>query len=140
MNIGPDEDGVIPEESVQILDKVGEWLGENGESIFDTTVLPDFPYDIPWGNITYNAKRRNLYFHVKEYPTLTPKISLIGLKNKVKAVSLLKTGESLNFVRSYEQARDEERFRIVLPEKCPDTIDTVVVVEIEGTPDIQRLI
>lgn len=140
LNIGPDEDGVIPEASVKILDKVGEWLETNGESIFDTSVLPDFPYVIPWGNITYNAKLNKLYFHVKVYPTLTPKISLIDLKNKVTNVNLLKTGEPLQFARSYEQARDEARFRIMLPRECPDPIDTVAIVEIEGTPDIQKLV
>lgn len=140
LNIGPDADGVIPAESVRILDKVGKWLEENGESIFNTSVLPDFPYDNPWGNITYNEELGKLYFHVKKYPTLTPKISIIGLKNKVKAVSLLKTGEPLAFVRSYEQARDEERFRIVLPEEAPGAIDTVAVVEIEGQLDIQKLV
>lgn len=139
LNIGPDADGVIPEDSVRILDGVGKWLSVNGESIFNTDVLPDFPYDIPWGNITYSSRTGKMYFHIKKYPTLTPKVSVIGIKNKVRSATLLKTGESLRTTQSYEQARDENRFGIYLPEECPDSVDTVAVVDIEGEPDIQIL-
>jgi len=140
LNVGPDPDGVIPQESVRILDRVGEWLDINGDSIYNTTVLPDFPYEIPWGNITYRTDLGKLYFHIKNYPSNTKRILLAGLKNKVKSVSFLKNREALDFNQDYEQARDEERFRIMLPEECPDPIDTVAVVEIEGTPDVQKLV
>ncbi len=139
LNVGPDADGDIPPASVKILDRVGEWLKINGESIYDTVALPDFPYDIPWGNITYNDKTGRLYFHVKNYPKLTPKVQVIGIKNKIRRVYLLKTGEELKFTQSYEQARDEERFAVYLPQECPDSTDTVVVVEPEGVPRIQVL-
>ena len=68
-----------------------------------------------------------------------PRIALIGLKNKVLSVKLLETGEPLRFGQTYEKARDENRLAIFLPKDCPDTRDTVLAVEIEGIPDIQRL-
>lgn len=139
LNIGPDENGEIPQKSEIVLDRVGQWLYKNGQSIYNSEAIDDFPYMIPWGNITYVKKTGCLYFHVKKYPALMPRIALIGLKNKVLSVKLLETGEPLRFGQTYEKARDENRLAIFLPEKCPDKRDTVLAVEIEGIPDIQRL-
>ena len=139
LNIGPDSDGRIPEESVRILSRVGEWLQENGESIYKTSVLPDFPYEIKWGNLTYRKEEKKLYLHIKKYPKLTPRVSILGLKTRVKAAHLLKTGEELTFTQTYEQARDEERFAVWIPEICPDPTDTVVVLTLDGDVDVQIL-
>ena len=139
LNVGPDAEGVIPEESIRVLDSVGEWLELNGESIYNTTVMPDFPYDIPWGTITYRKEINTLYFHIKNYPSHTKRVFVAGIKNKVKAIRFLTSEAPVTFVQDYEQARDEERFRVMLPAECPDNIDTVVAVEIEGELDVQTL-
>ncbi len=36
LNVGPDGDGIIPEESVRVLKEVGEWMKVNGEAIYGT--------------------------------------------------------------------------------------------------------
>src|SRR5690348_18155774 len=36
LNIGPQPDGSIPEESVQVLTQAGQWMNRNGESIYVT--------------------------------------------------------------------------------------------------------
>jgi alpha-L-fucosidase len=36
LNVGPKGDGSIPKETLDILNKVGEWLKRNGEAIYDT--------------------------------------------------------------------------------------------------------
>jgi alpha-L-fucosidase len=139
LNIGPDADGVIPEESIKIMDKVGEWMDKNGESIYGTSTFPPFPYDASWGNMTYNAEEKKLYVHVLRYPVITPKISSIGLKTKIKKAYLLSTGEEVKFSQTYEQAREEERLAITVPVTAPDTTDTVVVLELEDDIRVQKL-
>jgi len=139
LNVGPDREGRIPERSVEILDRVGEWLARNGESIYGTSVLPDFPYEIKWGNMTYRKEGRTLYLHIKKYPKLTPRVSILGLKTRVRSARLLETGEALRFTQTYEYARDEERFAVWIPEICPDPVDTVVALELEDEPEAQRL-
>ena len=57
----------------------------------------------------------------------------------MKRTYLLKTGEELRFKQLYEPAREEERLHVFLPEKAPDDLDTVVVLEIEGEPRVQTL-
>nr|WP_207207989.1 alpha-L-fucosidase [Xylanivirga thermophila] len=34
LNVGPNAKGIIPEESVEILKKVGKWMSKNGDSIY----------------------------------------------------------------------------------------------------------
>ena len=139
LNIGPDADGVIPEPSIEIMDKVGEWMEKNGESLYGTTTYPTFPYDASWGNMTYDAEEKKLYLHVLKYPVITPKISSIGLKTRIKKAYLLASGEEVKFSQSYEQAREEERLAVMLPKECPDATDTVVVLELEGDIAVQKL-
>lgn len=139
LNIGPDAEGVIPERSVEILDDVGAWLEKNGESIYGTSIFPPFPYDASWGNMTYNAEKKRLYVHVINYPKITPRLGLIGLKNKIKKAYLLATGEPVQFLQTFEQARQEERLALFLPDVCPDKTDTVVVLELDGDIRVQKL-
>ena len=140
LNVGPDEKGLIPEASVKVLDDVGEWLKVNGESIFGTVSAPDFPYLIPWGEVTCNKEKRTLYFHVQNYPKIAPyRILLTGMKTKVKRITLLADGTEVRYGQSYETARDEHRLYLFLPEECPDRFDTVIAVELEGEVEVQTI-
>jgi len=137
LNVGPDKNGEIPVASEQILSAVGRWLKINGESIYATDAAPNFPYIINWGDVTYSEKNKILYLHVKKYPGFPYRIKLTGLITKVKEINLLATGEKLKFIQSYEQARDEQRLYIYLPEVPPDTDDTVIKVSLYGTAQAQ---
>lgn len=96
LNVGPDARGNIPEESVNILQKVGSWLKKNGESIYgcgaSTLSKPD------WGR--YTAKENALYAHWL-YPTIGA-INTRGVDGaKVKNVYMLCTGAELPYQKSW---------------------------------------
>ena len=137
LNVGPDEFGGIPERSDEILCEVGKWLEKNGESIYGTSNIPNFPYMISWGDMTYDEKLEVLYLHVQNYPHFPYRILLTGLKTKAESVTLLGDGTPLKISQSYEIARDEHRLYIFLPEICPDADDTVVAVKLEGKAEVQ---
>ena len=139
LNVGPDEFGCIPKRSDEILCEVGKWLEKNGESIYGTTNIPNFPYMIPWGNLTYDDSSSVLYLHVQKYPRFPYRILLTGLKTKALNVSLLGDGTPLKISQSYEIARDEHRLYIFLPEMCPDADDTVVAVKLDGRAEVQTI-
>lgn len=40
LNVGPKEDGTIPEESVRILDEAGEWLARHREAVTESERHP----------------------------------------------------------------------------------------------------
>jgi len=129
LNIGPDAMGTIPEESSRILTSVGKWLEINGESIYGAESTIEMPYCIPWGACT--MKRGHLYLHVFKYP-VTHIVCLFNLKIDIKRITLLDGGDELKYIQTYEPARNEDRLRIYLPKKLPDTLDTVIDVEYKG--------
>jgi alpha-L-fucosidase len=94
LNIGPDSLGRVPEESLRILDHVGQYVTENAEAIFGTRVLENpYPYELDWANFTH--KQNVLFVHVHKGQKRT--IYLPNIGNKVEKVSLLGTNESLPF-------------------------------------------
>lgn len=62
LNVGSDATGRIPRESVEILTEVGEWMEENGRSIYGCGIS-EFPKP-EWGRFTQNGNK--LYAHVME--------------------------------------------------------------------------
>ena len=137
LNIGPDGIGNIPEGSVAVLEEVGRWIEKNGESVYGTEPVPDFPYQIRWGKLTMRPGK--LYLHVFQYPRFPYEIMLAELKTRVNKVYILDSGKELEFYQSYEPGRDEYRFRIILPEKCEDSLDLVVCAELDGPVKVHGL-
>lgn len=137
LNIGPKPDGSIPEESVRILEAVGQWTSGNGAAIYGAQ-----GGELSWGvNTDYTRKGNKLYVHVYNWPSDTPAVqwmpifqtatvvALGGLQTKVKAVRLLKSGEPVTFTQ------EEYTVRFTgLPKMPPDNPATVLEVECEGEP------
>jgi alpha-L-fucosidase len=123
MNIGPMGNGVIDPRDTAILHGIGHWLKTNGESIYGAGASP-LPLQY-WGEVT--AKGNKLYLHVFNWPA-DGKLVLGGIQGKIKNAALLATGETLRFTRKNASDRI---FNV--PAKAPDTVNTVIVVETEGT-------
>ncbi len=137
LNVGPDERGIIPQGSVDILQTVGQWLKVNGDSIYETRPAPDFPYRMEWGGIT--AKAGKLFMHIFDWPKSLPyEIEIYGLTTKVKKAYMLSdpTQKPIEIHQRYELARDEYRLRVLLPDAPLDPLDTVVVLELDGEAKI----
>ncbi|WP_148409863.1 alpha-L-fucosidase [Murimonas intestini] len=137
LNVGPDGEGRIPPGSCEVLQRVGEWLEKNGESIYGTLPMPDTTYQIRWGKLT--AGQGRLYLHVLEYPRFPYEILIVGLETAVKRVFLLENGRELTFYQSYEPARDEYRFRVLLPEERSEDLAVTVCAELDGELKFQKL-
>ena len=132
LNVGPTGEGVIPGPSVAILDSVGSWMDRNSESIYGTSPSP-FPTEFPWGYCT--RKGDLLYFHVFDWPA-EGRLRLAGLNNRIRtAYQLSKKTERLDYKRD-----NEDEWLISLPDSRPDPINSVVVVQIDGAPDIDPLV
>ena len=82
LNIGPDADGAVPPESAAVLDAVGDWLAQYGESILGTRAVPDFPYLLNWGSLTWKPSERRLFFHVRQYPGVAGRVLLTGRRRR----------------------------------------------------------
>ncbi|UAY54175.1 alpha-L-fucosidase [Arachidicoccus terrestris] len=125
MNIGPMGTGEMASEDLTILSGIGRWMQNNGESIYGTTATP-LPLQ-SWGVSTY--KPGKLYLHVFNYPT-DGKLYVGGLVSTCKRAYLLTDkGRRLSVSRS-----GKLDLTIGLPDKAPDTVNTVVVLEL-ATPE-----
>jgi alpha-L-fucosidase len=131
LNVGPDAMGKIPDESVQILTKVGEWMARNGESIYGCGGTDN---EKPvWGRIT--GKENKLYLHWM-YPKVGH-INLEGYHDKVKFVSLLPDGSELPTAGTWWGNQEEGNFFINVESPTyktyplPDDINTVIEVELK---------
>ncbi len=135
LNVGPDGDGVIPEEARACLDEVGRWMEVNGEAVYGTKGSPfaDAPLQ---GRIT--AKGNRLFFHVFDWKETA---SLFGLKNRVKSCSLLSdSSHEIRFTQHMDSVLGYTRLKLDLPEPPPDPYCTVIVIECEGEPEAGGII
>ena len=127
LNVGPTAEGTIPEGSVRTLREVGKWMSVNGESIYGTTAGPFAK--MPWGRCT--AKPGKLYLHVFNWPS-DGRLVVPGLRNKVARAYWLAAKDQLLF----RVTQGTEQVTVAVPPKALDPIDTVIVLEIEGKPDV----
>lgn len=83
LNVGPDGRGRIPKQTETLLREIGEWMRENGESIYGAGAakLPKPEY----GRFTQKGKL--LYVHVTDPPI--GQIVLPGLRNKIAFARLV---------------------------------------------------
>jgi alpha-L-fucosidase len=129
LNVGPTAEGLIPSESVARLRDIGRWIRFNGESIYGTSASPFRKLD--WGRCTQKALpdgKTRLYLHVFDWP-IDGKLVAGGLDNKVVNTFLLAKGKD----KSLPVRREGNDVIIEVASKAPDSIDSVVAVDIEGS-------
>jgi alpha-L-fucosidase len=131
LNVGPRADGTFPPESVERLAAIGTWMKINGEAIHGTTASPFAA--LPFGRCTQKPVPggTRLYLHIFEWPA-DRMLLLPGLTNKARKASVLGAakGASLAFRQT------DEGVLITLPASAPDTISTVVALDITGIPEV----
>lgn len=128
LNVGPTAEGVIPEPSMERLKEMGAWLKVNGEAVYGTSASP-FP-KLAWGRCT--RKGQTLYLHVFDWPA--DGILRVPLKNRVSAAALL--AEPRGARQGLAVTAKESEVEIRVPTKAPDAVASVVMVRIEGEPQV----
>jgi alpha-L-fucosidase len=126
LNIGPDALGNIPKESIDILDRVGEFLKLNGDSIYATTTTDQYIYDVE--DCLFTSKPYKLYIHLFSPMAY---LQLLNIGNRIKRAYILSTGEEID-VTVRRTCEDDSSWEFYLPkDNWPDDIDTVICVEME---------
>ncbi len=120
LNIGPKGDGSIPQESIDAMHAIGEWMAVNGEAIYATTASP---FEQPaWGR--YTKKPGKLYAHVFEWPS-DGKLS-IPLKGERVTKAYLLADSSRKALKTQTTS---DGVVIQVPDQAPDAIASVIAVE-----------
>lgn len=127
LNVGPKPDGRLPSASLKRLRRIGKWMDVNGESIYGCTGSP-----LTWTNYGRTTmKGENVYVHFSKCWPKRGKCVLAGLKNPIRAATILGTDIELKVT-----PKDVRMVLSGLPRKPPDKIDTVVKIEVEGPPEV----
>jgi alpha-L-fucosidase len=123
LNIGPKADGSIPEQSVEILTKVGQWMDSHGELIHKADKCKVRSSELA----QFTRQGNTLYIHTYFWPGET--LAVGGLQQKVLSAKMYPSGKPVKF----EQQDFRVRF-MGLPASAPDPLVTTLAVEIDGEP------
>ena len=132
LNVGPTAEGEFPPESVERLRAIGRWMTINAESIHPTEASP-FPA-LAWGRATQKPMASGLtrlYLHVFDWPR-DGTLVVDGIMNDAKTAHLLADRARTPLAVT----RKEDALLIQLPATPPDRIDSVVVLDVVGKPDV----
>jgi len=131
LNVGPTSEGLFPQPSIDRLKEIGDWMKVNGEAIYGTNASP-FKY-LGWGRCTQKTIKggTRLYLHVFDWPA-NGKLLVPGIFNKVKKTYLLNDEEK----KTLASIRIEDTRVISVPLAAPDKINSVIVIDIVGKPDV----
>ncbi len=134
LNVGPTAAGLFPDESILRLKEMGDWMKKNGESIHGTSASPLGSFD--WGRITMKQKDGNtiLYLHVFEAPR-DNKLVLNGVANTPMGASFLGSPSA----KAPKVERMDDGIVVELPQAMPDKINSVIMLQLKGKPDIHLL-
>jgi Alpha-L-fucosidase len=113
LNIGPRPDGTLPDEAIERLKVMGEWLRANGESIYGTKV--GCVEEQGWGVTT--QKDNVLYVHVLDWQ---PTIFLPLQGHKAVSANLFCNGAKVSFTQT------REGIILILPQKAEGQVDQIV--------------
>jgi len=130
LNVGPTPEGLIPEASIERLEAMGRWMDVNSESIYGTTASPF--RRLPWGRCT--KKPGVLYLHVFDWPE-DGRLLVPGLQSDVRMARLL--ADALATALETEKTADSVVVRV--PAQPIDPVATVVVLEIDGDPNVLEM-
>src|SRR6185312_6076753 len=123
LNIGPRGDGSIPEESVRVLEEVGQWMSKNGETIYKSDLCQ--PRRSNYASFTRIGN--TLFMHVHYWPG--GDVEMGGLMTTAKSARMYATNKNLDF------KQDPYQLKIYnLPPQPPDHPVTTIAIECEAEP------
>ena len=139
LNVGPQANGQIPQESIDRLMRIGQWMETNGDAIYGTHASPFVR--LPWGRCTQKALpngQTRLYFHIFDWPKsidgTTNALVIPGLSSEVLSARLL---GATGFVS--QSSRQGDGWSISIPVAAPDDVSSVIAVDIAGEPKVAAL-
>ncbi|MFM9024320.1 MAG: alpha-L-fucosidase [Planctomycetaceae bacterium] len=135
LNVGPTAEGLIPQPSVERLERVGAWMRRNGAAIYATQASPF--KRLPWGRCTQKPHDggTTLFLHVFDWPA-DGRLVVPGLRNETVSARVLDDAANTPL----PIAAGAEGPVIQVPSTAPDAICSVVVLEIKGPPEVAAIL
>lgn len=128
LNIGPRGDGSVPARAAGALRASGDWIRSHPEVIYGAESSP-WRHALPWGDVTRRGDK--LFLSVFDWPA-SGRIHLPGLKTAIRSAELMKPAG----LQALEHERNGAWTTISLPSSAPETLVPVVVLELEGSAEV----
>lgn len=125
LNIGPDADGNVPKESIEILNEVGKYVKENAEAIYGTKRVALYHYELEWAQFT--SKDYKLFVHILQ-PRM--RVEVINIANQVKRAYIVRDGRELEFTVG-KVCEGDGYIEVELPEDMQEQKNYAVCIEME---------
>jgi alpha-L-fucosidase len=120
LDVGPMPDGRIEPRQVEVLRRVGVWMGSHGEGIYGARGGPWKPTK----GVASTRRGNIIYLHILKWKT--DAIELPEVPREMRSVSLVNGGEA-------KAVRRDGKLIITVPELARDPLDTVVKIELNGS-------
>ena len=130
LDIGPREDGTIPEEQVAALRGIGRWTRKHAEAVYQTRA--GIPTQYFQGYTTLNRAGDVLYLYLPYRPN--GMVEVKGLVSKVKRAYVVGTGEELDY-KMWNQPSWSSipgNFYVTVPDRVLDPDITVIALQLDG--------
>ncbi|MET7000888.1 alpha-L-fucosidase [Chitinophaga defluvii] len=136
LDIGPKEDGTIPEEQVHVLKGLGAWNKRNGAAIFGT--IGGIPMGHFYGPTTLSKDSTTLYLFLPG--RMSGQVMLKGLMNKIESITVLGNGTQLQhkIVGKISWSAVPGLVYIDVPENVLDKYMTVLEVKLDKRIKLYR--
>lgn len=115
VNVGPDKDGHIPPQVIARMKEIGDWLRENGESIYKTRGGPFEPVDNVYGS-TYHENK--VYIHILDTERFAKEV-LPNIPYTIQSCTY--KGTEVAFTQ------EDAGIKITLPKNLEKEADTILV-------------
>lgn len=136
LDMGPKEDGTIPEEQITVLKELGAWNKRNGEAIFNT--IGGIPQGHFYGPTTLSKDSTTLYLFLDG--KISGQLMLKGLDNKVEEITVLGNGTKLThkIVGKISWSHVPGLVYIDVPENVQDKYITVLKLKLDKPVKLYR--
>jgi alpha-L-fucosidase len=136
LDIGPKEDGTIPQEQVNILTELGKWTNKHSEAIFGT--LGGMPQGHFYGPSTLSKDSTNLYLFLTG--NVLGDIVIKGLDSNIKSITVVGNGTQLKskIVGKISWSNVPGLVYINVPQNVQDTYMTVIQLKLDKPIKLYR--
>ncbi len=136
LDIGPKEDGTIPEEQLSVLKELGRWTNKHHESIYGT--VAGIPHGHFYGATALSKDHQTLYLYVNNKPNGS--LMIKGLKNNIKKIWVVGEDTNLDYKIIGKRSWSEVPgiIYVDLPGEVLDQQVTVIGVSLDGPVDLYR--
>ena len=118
LNVGPMPNGKIQEEHIESLKKIGKWVKQNGQTIYNTKRGPISPSD----EIASTQNGNIVYIHLLD--NNKSEYYIEGFKSKFKNISYLNSNKKVSYKKT------KTGLHLILDKKEINSIDTILKMEL----------